>query len=113
MKQAGLSGVSPSHPKLIALLAAGMSLDELVAAAVAAVALQKPFAYALATAEGRRRDATVAPLPARGQAANDAPFRNNHDRRANFMAGLVATPGEHFHATDDDRTFDVDTRVIG
>lgn len=57
MKAAGMGNVSPSNPKLRALLDAGITLGELSDAARDAVADGKPFAYALATAEGRRRDA--------------------------------------------------------
>ena len=63
MRQAGMADVSPSHPKLISLLAAGLTQAELVDAAIVAVAGKKPFSYALATAEGRRRDAVTSPLP--------------------------------------------------
>lgn len=63
MKSKGLQGVNPSHPKLTALIAAGITVDELSSAAEDAVAKQKPFAYALATAEGRRRDSVVEALP--------------------------------------------------
>lgn len=63
MKAAGLQGVNPSHPKLLALLQAGITPDELAEAAADAAGKGKPFAYALATAEGRRRDAAVQPLP--------------------------------------------------
>ena len=63
MKAAGLQAVNPSHPKLVALLQAGITPEELADAAVDAVAKGKPFAYALATAEGRRRDAATQPLP--------------------------------------------------
>lgn len=64
MKSAGLQAVNPGHPKLLALLQTGMTVDELESAAVDAVKAGKPFAYALATAEGRRRDAASSPLPA-------------------------------------------------
>jgi hypothetical protein len=63
MKSKGLQGVNPSHPKLTALIAAGITVDELAGAAEDAVTKQKPFAYALATAEGRRRDSAVEALP--------------------------------------------------
>jgi hypothetical protein len=65
MKAAGMASVSPSSPDLIALLDAGITLAELVDATKYAVEKQKPFSYALKTAEGRRRDAArIAPLPA-------------------------------------------------
>lgn len=67
MRQAGLADANPSHPKLLALLAAGITLDELWQAASEAVQKKKGFAYALALAEGRRRDATTAPLPSKGE----------------------------------------------
>jgi hypothetical protein len=64
MKSVGMQSVSPSHPTLIALLEAGITLPELEQAARDAVAKGKTFAYALATAEGRRRDAAkVGALP--------------------------------------------------
>ena len=66
MRSEGLAETNPSHPKLLALIAAGITLDELADAARVAVGAGKGFAYALATAEGRRRDAAkVAPLPQR------------------------------------------------
>jgi hypothetical protein len=72
MRKAGLADTNPSHPTLLALLAAGLSVQELADAAGESVKRGKGFTYALAVAEGRRRDAaTVATLPHR-QAANAA-----------------------------------------
>ena len=65
MKAAGLAAVNPAHPKLTALLQAGITDDELVAAAADAAQRGKGFAYALAAAEGQRRDAATGPLPER------------------------------------------------
>ena len=60
------SGLNPQHPKLLALLAVGLSEDEIVSAGIEAVARGKGFAYAMATAEGRRREAAnVTTLPER------------------------------------------------
>lgn len=65
MRAAGLADVSATNPKLCALLAAGLTPAELLAAAVYAVGSGKGFAYAMARAEGQRRDAaTAASLPA-------------------------------------------------
>lgn len=62
----GIAGVNPSHPKLLALMAAGLTADEIEAAGAEAKAKGKGFAWALAAAEGRRRDAaSVTQLPAR------------------------------------------------
>lgn len=66
MKSAGLQSVNPSHPKLQALIDAGITLPEFTDAAKTAFENQKPFAYALATAEGRRRDAATPALPTAG-----------------------------------------------
>lgn len=86
MKKAGMSGVSPSNQKLIALLEAGITLGELEDAARDSVADGKPFAYALAMAEGRRRDAATAPLPAvRGQ-------QNHTGRYAAAAASIFGQP---------------------
>jgi uncharacterized protein YdaU (DUF1376 family) len=69
MRQAGLASVSPSDPRLIALLGAGATSEEFAAVAAEAVAGGKGFAWVLATVEGRRRDASnVKPLPARRSA---------------------------------------------
>jgi len=71
MRQAGLSDGNPSHPKLLALLAAGVTAQELADAAAEAVRRGKGFAYALAVAEGQRADAAAVRVPPR-QAANAA-----------------------------------------
>ena len=101
MKAAGMAGVNPSHPKLTALLEAGITVPELVAAAADAVAKGKPFAYALASAEGRRRDAATAPLP---NVQPDAPVETYAQRAARQRMEEVApmaarkAPGSAFDA---------------
>ena len=101
MKAAGMAGVNPSHPKLTALLEAGITVPELVAAAADAVAKGKPFAYALASAEGRRRDAATAPLPS---VQPDAPVETYAQRAARQRMEEVApmaarkAPGAAFDA---------------
>lgn len=70
MRAAGMAAVNPAHPKLTELLKAGITLHELSAAAQEAAAKGKPFAYALALAEGRRRDAATPPLPTARSAQN-------------------------------------------
>lgn len=75
LMQAGVAKVNPSHAKLIALLGAGLTVDEIVAVGPEAVEKGKGFEWILATAEGRRRDAAaVAPLPARKSAAKHGGF---------------------------------------
>ena len=102
MKAAGMAGVNPSNPKLTALLAAGITVPELVAAAADAVAKGKPFAYALASAEGRRRDAATAPLP--NVVQRDAPVETYAQRAARQRMEEVAPmaarkqPGSAFDA---------------
>lgn len=65
MQGTGLTGVSATHPKLVALLDAGITVDELVDAARVAVKGGRGFPWALARAEGQRRDAAqVGALPA-------------------------------------------------
>jgi uncharacterized protein YdaU (DUF1376 family) len=101
MKAAGMAGVNPSNPKLTALLEAGITVPELVAAAADAVSKGKPFAYALASAEGRRRDAATAPLP---NVQPDAPVETYAQRAARQRVEEVApmaarkAPGSAFDA---------------
>ncbi len=86
MRAAGLAETNPAHPKLLALLQAGVTVDELADAARTAVASSKGFAYALATAEGRRRDAAkVAPLPQRATAPTG---RHHGISQTNFREGV-------------------------
>lgn len=65
MTEAGLSDVSASHPKLLALVDAGITAAELADAARVAAKGDKGFPWALARAEGQRRDAAASagPLP--------------------------------------------------
>lgn len=64
MEAAGLADVSASHPKLRALVSAGLTVAELADAARVAAAGSKGFPWALARAEGQRRDAAqVGALP--------------------------------------------------
>lgn len=86
MKAVGMQSVSPSHPKLISLLEAGITIPELVDAATHAVQNSKPFAYALATAEGRRRDSVTAALPAAGN-KQEALEASNAAVAARFLEG--------------------------
>lgn len=88
MKAAGMAAVSPSHPKLIALLDAGIDVAELADAAAEAVRTGKPFAYALATAEGRRRDAATAPLP------GARPTTNRNGKFAGAAASIFEAPNQ-------------------
>lgn len=60
LRRAGISDGSTSHPKLLALLEQGVTDDEFVSAARAAVDAKKPkFAYVLGVVEGRRKDAAA------------------------------------------------------
>lgn len=93
MRVAGMADVSPSHPKLLALLEAGITVPELVDAAAHALKSSKPFAYALATAEGRRRDSATEPLPAAGAAP-----RSNNKHAAAAAAIFDMEPTGAFNA---------------
>lgn len=64
MKSLGYSDTNPHDPKLSALLAAGLTPDELVAVGEEAKGKGKGFRWVLAAAEARRRDADqIKPLP--------------------------------------------------
>lgn len=96
MKVAGLPEVNPSHPTLIALLDAGITLPELAEAAREAAKKKKSFAYALATAAGRRRDAAIPPMPqarASPQRPSEPAWRTEQRERMRQLApGVVAQP---------------------
>lgn len=53
----GIRAVTPQHPRLLALLDAGLTVDEIVSVGPEAAEKGKGFPWILATAEGRRRDA--------------------------------------------------------
>lgn len=87
MRQAGLADANPSHPKLSALLAEGVTLDEFGQAASEAVKKKKGFAYALAVAEGRRRDAETAPLPRGSPSGSKQGLRADYLRQQGYTGG--------------------------
>ena len=110
MKQAGLvAGISPNHPKLLALLEAGITDDELADAAAEAVAKGKPFAYALAIAEGRRRDAAdTGALPA----APPHGRRTAVDRRIATIEALTGRRRSHDRPAEPADIVDIPARVV-
>jgi hypothetical protein len=101
MRKAGMQAVNPASPKLRALLDAGITVPELVEATADAVAKGKPFAYALASAEGRRRDAATTALPNAQQAAMVETYAQRAARqRVEEIAPMAArkAPGSAFDA---------------
>lgn len=65
LKSDGIQGVNPQHPRLLKLLQDGLTVDEIASIGPEAKAKGKGFAWILAAAEGRRRDAAeTAALPA-------------------------------------------------
>ncbi|MEN6540873.1 MAG: hypothetical protein ABFC67_14795 [Mizugakiibacter sp.] len=62
------TALNPQNPKLLALLDAGLTVDEIASVGPEAVQKGKGFAWLLATAEGRRRDAAATKtLPPRAE----------------------------------------------
>lgn len=112
MRSQGMADANPSSPTLIALLDAGITLDELISAAKDAVEKKKPFAYALAAAEGRRRDAAVAPLPAARGAAEPSWRAEQRQRTQQAAPGVAAyKPADQFFL--DVKATDVTPRRLG
>lgn len=64
LRKAGITGVNPSNPKLLALLGAGIPEDEFCDLALEDKAKGKGMAWILATVEGRRKDAAILAIPA-------------------------------------------------
>lgn len=112
MRRAGLADVNPSHPTLKALIDAGITLGELVDAAKKSAEDKKPFAYALAVAEGRRREAAaMAPLP-KAQPTRAQTARQAHRQAWNEALNKRPHQGENYGASDD-RTVDTEVRFVG
>lgn len=93
-----IPSVNPQHPKLLALLAAGITEDELVSAGMDANG--KGFAWVLAAAEGRRRDAdSVSGLPlARASQINGRRNGSANGRQAaidNYAAEAAQARGDN------------------
>lgn len=101
MKSAGLQSVNPQSADLIAAIAEGVTLAEFDIAAQESARNQKPFAYAIATARGRRKDA-----------ANPRPGKAEplwaQQQRARIQA---AVPGIAERTTHP-QTIDVETRNV-
>ena len=96
MKAAGMQSVNPSDPRLVSLLNDGMTIEELVVAAGEAVERGKPFAYALATAEGRRQDAAARrPLPAKAKGGTEPITFAEQERRAGMQRWEEMTGQRH------------------
>lgn len=77
LRRLGITGVNPSHPKLLALLQAGIGEDELTGIAEEPQAKGKGMAWLMATAEGRRRDAAVENLPGKRPPPNGQKMTRN------------------------------------
>lgn len=74
MKRHGLSDVNPGDPRLHALLAAGVTDEELAIAAAEAVARRKAWPYALAIVKSRREEAeSLRHLPPPARPGNGPP----------------------------------------
>lgn len=71
LRRAGVPDCNTSHPRLLALLAQGVTPVELAEAAQSLAEGKRKFAYVLATVEGRRRDAAaIGTLPPPAPRAN-------------------------------------------
>lgn len=87
LRQAGMADCNPQHPRLLALIAAGVTADEIAEAGREALGKGKGFPWALGMIEGRRRDAASAP-PVPG--GTSPPRRQTlTESRAATIAGLT------------------------
>jgi hypothetical protein len=59
LRKAGIAAVNPSHPSLLALLAAGATIEEFLDASASAKDKRDQFAYVLGVVSGRRKDAAA------------------------------------------------------
>ena len=119
MRNAGVQGVNPSHPKLLALLAAGVTPDEIGELSREPRSSGKGMAWVLATAEGRRRDAAAVgslPSPPPGGGARASPAEQRRQKQDQWLDELL--PNHRRNATEpkdlnDERTLDATPRLLG
>lgn len=106
MRKAGLSGVNPGHPDLLALLEAGATEEEVLGAAQAAVDRGKPsFAYCLAMLKRQRQEAAAmatslhrGALPRNLTAAEQRVLQAVPSLAAPHLRPVITTPLEALHA---------------
>lgn len=106
MRQAGLAGVNPGHPDLLALLEAGATEDEIAGATQAAVDRGKAsFAYVLAMLKRQRQEAAAmasslhrGALPRNLTAAEQRVLQAVPSLAAPHLRPVITTPLEDFHA---------------
>ena len=119
MRAAGVQSVNPSHPKLLALLAAGVTPDEIGEVAREPKARGKGMAWVLAVVEGRRRDAAAVgslPSPPPGGGARASPAEQRRQKQDQWLDELL--PNHRRNATEpkdlnDERTLDATPRLLG
>lgn len=119
MRAAQIQGVNPSHPKLLALLAAGVTPDEIGEVAREPKARGKGMAWVLAVVEGRRRDAAAVgslPSPPPGGGARASPAEQRRQKQDEWLDELL--PNHRRNATEpkdlnDERTLDATPRLLG
>lgn len=95
LRQSGVASVNPSNPKLIALLAAGLTEDELADLAAEPSSKGKGFAWLLAAAEGRRRDAAqTGALPQARASPGSRPMNGRQSAISNYAVQAATARGE-------------------
>lgn len=94
LRQAGVASVNPSNPKLLALLAAGMGEEELADLAQEPASKGKGFAWLLAAAEGRRRDAAAVGILPQARASPHMARNGRQAAISNYAAQAAAARGD-------------------
>lgn len=95
--EAGITNANPTHPKLVKLLDAGLSVDEIASIGPEAMEKGKGFAWLLGAAEGRRRDAAAVPSLPSVSAADAQWWKTDAgiERRGREL-GMTSHPGETY-----------------
>jgi len=111
----GMAQVSPSHPLLLELLAAGATSAEFVDAAESAKDKRDPFAYVLSVVRGRRDDAAAAgkrlhrgPMPQR-----ETPSQREARERVEAASPTLAARRRRAAGLTDAEVVDVTARRLG
>jgi len=109
-------GLNPSHPKLLALLAAGVTPDEIGDVAREDRSRGKGMAWVLAVVEARRKEDAAAPAVARGGGggARASPAEVRRQQQDQWLDELLPTQRRKTPKdVTDERTLDATPRLLG
>ena len=115
LRHAGLTGVNPGHPGLLALIAAGCTDEEFVGAGTSAAQRGKGFAYAIGTLKKQREEAADAVLHQGRMPATETPYaRQMREKYESIVPSVAAKkPGTVVPITVEMEPANAAARLLG